>query len=229
VRAVLLDGLGTLVELPPPAAALREELRQRFDIVVTAEDAQRAIAAEIAYYRAHHLEGRDRAAVAGLRRRCAEVLLDTLPEAARARLEIDEAQTVLLAALRFRPYPDAAPALDALRARWLRLVVVSNWDFSLHDILAANGLGERLHGVITSAELGAAKPSPAIFAHALTLAGVRPEFAIHVGDTVEEDVAGALAAGITPVLVRRDGMEPATAPDGVRTISSLSELTALAP
>ena len=228
MRAVLLDGLGTLVELRPPAPALREELRRRFEVEIGPADAERAIAAEIAYYRAHHLEGRDRAALVDLRRRCAEVLLTALPQAARERIGPAEALTALLGALRFRPYPDAARALDMLRARWTRLVVVSNWDYSLHDVLAATGLGRRVHGVITSAELGAAKPSPAIFAHALTLAGVSAERAIHVGDSVEDDVAGARAAGIEPVLLRRGGAEGAGAPRGVRIICSLRELPALA-
>jgi putative hydrolase of the HAD superfamily len=228
VRAVLLDGLGTLVELRPPAPALRAELRRRCGVELGRVDAERAIAAEIAYYRAHHLEGPDRAALVDLRRRCADVLLAALPEEARAEISPAEAITALLAALRFRPYPDAARALDVLRARWARLVVVSNWDYSLHDVLAATGLGPRVHGVITSAELGAAKPSPAIFAHALTLAGVSAERALHVGDSVEDDVAGARAAGIEPVLLHRDGAGPAQAPRGVRTIRSLRELPALA-
>jgi putative hydrolase of the HAD superfamily len=228
VRAVLLDGLGTLVELRPPAPALRAELRDR-GVELGRADADRAIAAEIAYYRAHHLEGRDRAAVADLRRRCADVLLAALPAEAATRIGPAEALTALLAALRFRPYPDAARALDALRARWIRLVVVSNWDYSLHDVLAATGLGSRVHGIVTSAELGVAKPSPAIFAHALGLAGVPAELAMHVGDSVEDDVAGARAAGIEAVLLRRDGAGPSPPPRGVRTIRSLRELPALAP
>jgi putative hydrolase of the HAD superfamily len=228
VKAVLLDGLGTLVELRPPAPALRVELRRRCGVELGRVDAERAIAAEIAYYRAHHLEGRDRAALVDLRRRCADVLLTALPQEARARISPADALTALLGALRFRPYPDAAWALDMLRARWVRLVVVSNWDYSLHDVLAATGLGQRVHGVITSAELGAAKPSPAIFAHALTLAGVSAERAIHVGDSVEDDVAGARAAGIEPVLLHRDGAGRAAAPQGVRAIRSLRELPTLA-
>jgi putative hydrolase of the HAD superfamily len=45
--------------------------------------------------------------------------------------------------------------------------------------------------------------------------------AIHVGDTLDEDVAGARAAGIEPVLIRRGDGPPVS---GVRTISSLAEL-----
>jgi putative hydrolase of the HAD superfamily len=79
-------------------------------------------------------------------------------------------------------------------------------------------------GVLTSAEVGARKPAPAMFEQALALTGATASQAIHVGDSLEEDVAGARAAGIEPVLVRRDGLDPVF---GVRTISSLSELAEL--
>ena len=102
-----------------------------------------------------------------------------------------------------------------------RLVVVSNWDVSLHEVLARLELAPLLDGVVTSAEIGARKPAAAIFERALGAWAPGRADAIHVGDSVEEDVAGARAAGIEPVLVRRDGRP---GPDGVRTITTLSEL-----
>ena len=72
IKAVLLDVLGTLVELESPAPALREELQQRTGIDVGEERAAAAFAAEIGYYLAHHIEGRDMDAVDDLRDRCAE-------------------------------------------------------------------------------------------------------------------------------------------------------------
>jgi putative hydrolase of the HAD superfamily len=132
----------------------------------------------------------------------------------------------LLAALRFTAFPDVRPALVAARARGQRLVVVSNWDVSLVGVLRGLGLEPLLDGVLTSAGAGVRKPAPAIFSRALELAGVPAGDAIHVGDSLDEDVAGARAAGIEPVLIRR-GPGPIVA--GVRTISSLSELVAPAP
>ena len=63
--------------------------------------------------------------------------------------------------------------LRELRRRGIRLVVVSNWDVSLHERLAETGLAPLLDGAVASAELGAAKPDPAIFARGLEIAGVR--------------------------------------------------------
>lgn len=219
MRAVLLDALGTLLRLQPPAPALRRELAAR-GIEVGAADAERAIAAEIAYYREHNLEGGDRAALARLRRRCAEVLRDALGAGG-----VDAVHDALLGALRFAAYPDAAPALERLRGAGLRLVVVSNWDVSLHDRLAETGLAARVDGAVASAELGVAKPDPAIFRHALTMAGVEPHEAVHVGDSPQADVAGARAAGIAPVLISREA-DPSPG-EPVQTIRSLAELPAL--
>ncbi len=222
VRAVLIDAMGTLLELLPPAPRLRTELRARFGIELAEGEAQAAIDAEIAYYRAHHCEGHDRAALARLRRRCAAALRAGLPEG--TALPSPGALTpVLLRAIALRAQPDAPHALEALREIGVRTVAVSNWDVSLHDALADAGLDRYLTGVITSAELGVAKPDPAIFRHALTLAGVPAGAAVHVGDRLDEDVAGARAAGIEPVLLRRDGSRAA----GMHTIADLGELVEL--
>jgi putative hydrolase of the HAD superfamily len=219
-RAYLFDALGTLVELVRPWPALVRELAAR-GVAVDEEQARRALLAEIAYYRAHHDEAPDAAALADLRARCAQVLGDALPAPARA-LGADELLAALMASLEFRPYPDAPRALARLRAGGARLVVVSNWDVSLHEVLAHTGLAALVDGAITSAEHGARKPDPSIFAAALGLAGGVPAGeALHAGDSLEADVLGARAAGIEAVLVSRDG---APAPPGVRTVASLDAL-----
>lgn len=220
--AILLDALGTLVALEPPAPRLRAELRERFGLEISEAEAAHAIAAEIAYYRAHLDDGRDEAALGELRRHCAEVLRSALPGAG-ARLEVDPLLEALLASLRFTAFPDARPALESAREHGRRLVVVSNWDVSLVGVLRNLGLEPLLDAIVTSAGVGARKPAPAIFERALDLAGVAAGDAIHVGDSLDEDVAGARAAGIEPILIHRGDGPPVP---GVRTISSLSELEA---
>ena len=105
-----------------------------------------------------------------------------------------------------------------------RVIVVSNWDVSLADVLERAGLAALVDAVVTSAAVGAAKPAPAIFEHALGLAGVGAERALHVGDSLDEDVRGATACGIGAVLLRRGEGPVSPAPDGVATIGSLAEL-----
>jgi putative hydrolase of the HAD superfamily len=218
VEAVLLDAHGTLLELQPPGPLLCAELARRYGLELTLAQAEHAIAAEIAYYRAHHSGARDAATLAALRAQCAEVLRDALPAGARPAGSLVEA---LLASLRFAPFADVRPALAALRAAGARLVVVSDWDVSLHGVLDELGLTPMLDGVVTSAEVGAGKPAAALFERALALVDVPAERAVHVGDSLELDVAGARGAGIEPVLIQRGGGAPRP---GVRTIATLGEL-----
>jgi putative hydrolase of the HAD superfamily len=216
VRAALLDALGTLVELERPWPHLVAELGAR-GATVSEDEAKRAMLAEMAYYKANHDDASDVAGLEDLRRRCAEVVRGELG----VDLPVAEVEAAMLAAIRFRPYPEVPGVLRALRDRGTRLVVVSNWDVSLHGVLEQTGLAPLIDAVVTSAEFGAAKPDPAIFAHALELAGARATDAVHAGDDVEADVHGARAAGIEPVLVARDG-EPG--PEGVRRIPTLEGL-----
>jgi putative hydrolase of the HAD superfamily len=222
-RAVLLDAMGTLLTFGDPAPRLRAGLRERLGIDVGEAAARAAIRAEIAYYRAHLQLGHDARSLAALRAACAEAMRPALGPAAGAPGE--QLTAALLDALAFSAYPDSAPALRALRADGWTLVVVSNWDFSLHQRLAETGLAVLVDGAVASAELGAAKPDGAIFARALELAGADAGEAWHVGDDVAADVEGALAAGIRPVLIARDGEPPEL--DGVPVIRGLAELPPL--
>ena len=215
--------MGTLLTFEPPAAHLRAALLARTGVDVGVAAAERAIRAEIAHYRAHLHTGSDRAGLDALRRASAEAMRSELP---RLAIGGEELTAALLESLRFVAFPEAAAALAALRRLGLRLVVVSNWDVSRHERLAETGLAPLVDGALASAELGAAKPDPAIFAEALAVAGARAEDAWHVGDSVDADVEGALAAGIRPVLVARDGA-PGGAPPGVPAIASLTQLPRL--
>ncbi len=190
-EAVLLDALGTLVELEPPWPRLARTLGVEEDRV------RPAMLAEMAHYRDHAHEAVDAASLARLRAACAELVEGELGVAVSAE--------TLMSAIRFRAYDDVVPALADLRRRGLRLVCVSNWDYALPEVLERCELAEHLDGVITSAGAGARKPDPSIFAAGLELAGCGPEAALHVGDSAAEDIAGARAAGVRALLIDRDG------------------------
>ena len=216
---ILLDALGTLVELQPPAPRLRARLAEE-GFEVSEERAAAGFAAEISYYLAHHLEGSDRERLDDLRDRCAEEIMSAID---LPGLDHATARRAMLGALEFTPYPDALEGVADLHRRGNRLVVVSNWDCSLPDWLGPTGLLDLVEGVVTSAEAGAAKPDPAVFRKALELAGVDRAGAVHVGDSIDNDVAGARALGIRAILVQRQG-EP---PPGVESVRALTELATL--
>ena len=222
-RAILLDALGTLLELEPPLPRLQALMQERHGIAVTEEDGWRALRAEMGHYRANCVRADDAASLLELRLECAGIIGSQLGGEAEA-LGAAELLPTLLDSLAFTPFPEVPPTLERWRAQGLRLVVASNWDVSLHEVLDRTRLRPLVDDVVTSAEVGAAKPDGRLFAAALEAAGAQPHEAIHAGDSLDEDIAGARDAGIEAVWVRRARHAGTDAPPGVTTIASLDEL-----
>jgi putative hydrolase of the HAD superfamily len=116
--------------------------------------------------------------------------------------------------------PDALVLLRTLRARGLRILVVSNFDARVRGILDGLGITPLIDRITLSSEVGAAKPDPGIFAAALDAAGLRSAEVLHVGDTVAEDLVGARDAGLRVLLVGG----PALAAAGAPTVPRLGDV-----
>jgi HAD superfamily hydrolase (TIGR01549 family) len=123
----------------------------------------------------------------------------------------------------FALYDDVLPCFERLRAAGVRLGLVSNTSRDLDEIVAAFALADYVEVAVASCEVGLSKPSPAIFAVALRRAGVEAAAAVMVGDSVGDDVRGALACGMGAVLLDRAGRYELP----LITIRSLAELPAL--
>ena len=95
------------------------------------------------------------------------------------------------------PTPGAAETIAALERAGVAVVIVTNSDGHGEENLRDSGFAGT--PVIDSTVVGVAKPDPRIFEIALELAGADPGATVHVGDALVNDVAGALAAGITPI------------------------------
>jgi putative hydrolase of the HAD superfamily len=101
--------------------------------------------------------------------------------------------------------PDTLATLRRLRASGLRLGVVSNASRGMGEVLAREGIIDLVDAVAISTVVGWEKPSPQIFQHCLAALGVEPGEAIHVGDSVEADGAGARAAGLAGFVLMTHG------------------------
>ena len=102
-------------------------------------------------------------------------------------------------------FDDTIPALNKCREMGLTVGLISNMNQSGDELARSMGLLPHLDFSITSQEVGVEKPSPLIFERALERAGAQALNAVHVGDQLTSDVAGALNAGINAVLLDRDG------------------------
>ena len=232
--AVTLDAAGTLFEPAEPIGVTYAQIARRHGIVVAADAVERGFADAFA---------------------AAPPL--AFPDATPATLADDERawwSSVVRAALGAEPTPafaacfaelyehyarpaawcmfaDVPDALRALRARGLRLAVVSNFDRRLDGLVAGLGLAPLLDAIVPSTRAGAAKPAPEIFHVALRALGVPAVAALHAGDGVTADVAGARAAGLGAVLVDRRTRRPPIRPPirppvpaGTVVVTTLAEL-----
>ena len=124
-------------------------------------------------------------------------------------LEIDEIQyTATCCISAWQRYvtldPNTKPVLNALKEN-KKIALISNFDHPPHvnTILSNMSLNEYFDSIIISGSVGYKKPDPLIFSFALQETDLNPNKVVYVGDTID-DVEGALAAKIYPILIQRD-------------------------
>lgn len=103
------------------------------------------------------------------------------------------------------PYDGVHAVLGKLKDDGIGLGVISNWDLSARDLLGRCGLLDFFHPVVISEEVGWHKPSPKIFEHAITEAGVNASQCLYVGDNYYDDAIGSRRVGIQPIIINRFG------------------------
>jgi len=208
IRGVLFDWDGTLVRGEPLAMANASEsvaayTRQDIAPKLTAGQFQRALEAVLPEYRpgttetSPHINPLLDAAFA-----CLGVTVSAGDIESCARLFFQEATRGVTV------YDDARALLASLRYRGYRTAVVTNAIFPsalFEPRLKELGLAGYLDAVVSSADVGLAKPNPSLYFKALDALGLEPYEAIFVGDNVSTDIAGARAAGMPAVLIERIG------------------------
>jgi FMN phosphatase YigB (HAD superfamily) len=105
--------------------------------------------------------------------------------------------------------PHHAAVLGRLRERW-RIGLCSNFSHApaARAVLARDGIARHFDAIVISHEHGLRKPRPEIFEATLAALGVAPDEAVHVGDNLDADVAGANAVGMQTVWITRCVREP---------------------
>lgn len=96
------------------------------------------------------------------------------------------------------PYPDVLPVLRVLSREYC-LVSVTNGNADVER----TPLKDCIHLSLNAAQVGAAKPAPALFYQAMAWAGVEPARALHIGDDPQRDVLAAQYAGMRSVWMNR--------------------------
>jgi putative hydrolase of the HAD superfamily len=205
-RGLLLDAMGTLIGLRAPVGHTYASLAAEHGIPVAADAIDRAFPGVLRQAPPLAFPGLTGDRLLEAERHWWGERIDAVLAAAGAAA----APAALHHALfdRFadpglwRVYPDVPSVLRRWQGAGLRLAVVSNFDRRLQPLLEGLGLADLFEQVVVSSSAGAAKPSPLPFRIALEALGLSAAQVWHVGDS-PEDRAGAKAAGVRCLLVRR--------------------------
>jgi HAD superfamily hydrolase (TIGR01549 family) len=126
---------------------------------------------------------------------------------------------------RFALFDDVLTMIEAMGERDLRVGVISNND-EVAERLEELDVHHHFEVVVSPRTFGIGKPAPEIFLRTMEMLGIPPERAIYVGDSYDNDVIGARAAGLMPVLIDRFliNLDSHDAEHRVETLHELAEL-----
>lgn len=224
IQAVTFDVTHTLIHTPHLGEIYAEVLR-RHRVDVDPPAARRLVGEVWQEFACSADPGLDRFAAhpegeRGWWRRFLERMCEHLEAPVPSRFAAAELFHRFGTAAAWEVYPEVPGVLETLVAQGLRLGVVSNWDHRLPGVLEELDLA-RFFGTLTySQKAGVEKPDPRIFLEALDELEVEPAAAVHVGNSLLEDVEGAVAAGMGALHLLRGGG------GDLRDLSSLPERVA---
>ena len=118
-------------------------------------------------------------------------------------------------------FPDVEPTLSELKARGLKVGLVSNaFQKDLDHVLGELDLKKWFDSVVCIDSCNCAKPNKDIFLYALNQLQINPKEAVFVGNSIMQDYDGAFAVGIRPFLIDREQKFSSQ----YNTINSLTDL-----
>jgi putative hydrolase of the HAD superfamily len=144
------------------------------------------------------------------------------PELVRALM--DRGLELLMASGRL--FEDVVPFMAGLRARGIKIAIVSNCDEQVRGLLGWLGVIPLADAIVLSCEVGAAKPSARIFERALDALGVSAEAALFVDDNAAY-CAGAAALGIRTAQIVRGEPGAVVPAEGATVVRSLADVEAM--
>lgn len=225
-KAVFFDASGTLFRVRGTVGEIYWRLAQPYGLQATPEAIEQAFQEQFANAPALAFPGRAPEEIPALERRWWEkivrLVFQDIGMFPRFNDYFNEVYEAFKGTAGWELYPETLEVLGKLKAEGRHIGIISNFDSRIHEVCRALGIAPYLNSITISSQTGWAKPSPEIFSRALKPHGFSNGEAVHVGDEVGDDVQGALAAGLRPVLLDRSKREQA--PPGVTKIGRLDEL-----
>ncbi|QYK52692.1 MAG: HAD-IA family hydrolase [Fimbriimonadaceae bacterium] len=122
----------------------------------------------------------------------------------------------------FQLFDDSLAVLDGLKQRGIPMIILSNWDVSLHRTCEMLRITQYFHTIIASLEEGVEKPEKKLFDIAANQLGLPASEILHIGDDPLADVHGARNAGFTATLI--DRCSPSDPPTQIQSLAEVLDL-----
>ena len=118
------------------------------------------------------------------------------------------------------PYPDVPDTLSSLKANGWTTALLTNGNANV----LASGVADLLDHLLYAEEIGTRKPNSGAFEAVSLATNCELSEIVHVGDSLEHDVAGALNAGVTAIWLNREGVANSGLVEPHIEISTLRDL-----
>jgi putative hydrolase of the HAD superfamily len=213
IGGIVFDAVGTLIKPDPSVATAYAEAAQRQGFVVTIEEVRTRFQVHFQSDEVHAEQGIWSTNEETERRRWRRIVGRVLPEIPDPERAFAELWEHFGRPESWRCFPDVAPALRSLQAEGLSLCIGSNFDGRLRAVL--QGLPELascLGSLMISSEVGFRKPHASFFRAVCDHLRLPPERVLSVGDDPENDVRGAIRAGLSGLLLDRGAPQPGDLP-----------------
>jgi len=209
IKAVFFDFFNTLVYFDPPREKHYADTAAEFGVVISPEAVAAALPEADAWWRSENfrstIKDREQAAKFDAYRGYGLRILRDAETAVSPEQALQVLAQAFSVGFKFKNYDDSLPALQALKGKNIQMGVISNIGEQIDTYLDKAGFTDYFTYKVTSFEAGYDKPQPQIFQLALKRACATAAEALFVGDQYDLDVVGARNAGITPILIDRDG------------------------
>jgi putative hydrolase of the HAD superfamily len=204
IRGIVFDAVGTLITPVPSVAEAYQAAADRQGVALAADELKARFQVHFQSDKVHAGHGVLSTDEATERRRWHMIVKGVLPEVAEPDRAFDELWEHFSRPDSWRCYPDVENVLHSLEEQGIAVCVGSNFDARLRGVV--RGLPElksRMESLVISSEVGYRKPHPSFFHAACAQLGLPPASVLCVGDDPENDVRGAIRAGLSALLLHR--------------------------
>ncbi len=213
IDGIVFDAVGTLIKPEPSVASAYAAAASRQGVELPTDEVRRRFGVHFQSDEVHSGQGVGSTDEETERRRWRKIVAGVLPEVPDRDRAFDELWEHFSSPKSWRCFPDVVPTLNALEEMDVALCVGSNFDSRLRGVVS--GLPELApwaDRLVISSEVGYRKPHPSFFRAVCDHLGLPPERVMCVGDDVENDVRGAMRAGLAALLLDRVDHAPTDLP-----------------